>query len=192
LVIGAGVLLWSNAADKRASAENRAKWEAEEKKRGPGGSFDAKDFDATARWLAGQQVAMIEAEDRRNAMATKEAKLTMLHTLASLEGKPGQWNVSVGAVSDNRLFAESFYTFKKNGKELHVRIHLGDGILEPFAPHSVGFAIGDRAAISKEDARRLKAKGKVTVSGTISRCYAEDKYPDRWMFYVNLSEATIK
>jgi hypothetical protein len=189
VVVVAGVVAWNawvDAERERSQKRFREAQELERQKKAPGGAFDSNDFQATARWIAGQQVAMREAEDKKNELIAKEAKLTMLHTLATVEGKPVKWQMSVASVSANRLNLESVYEFEKRTGPFLSYIVVGDGERE----FSGGFAIGEKGAIPFEQAGRLKAKDTVTITGKVSRCYAHKS--SEWYFYISIADAKIK
>jgi hypothetical protein len=177
---------WMTAEGDRSRKQFQEAKERERKAKEPGGNFDSNDFQATARWIAGQQVAMREAEDKRNELIAKEAKLTMLHTLATVEGKPVQWQLSVASVSANTLRLQSVYTFEKGKDQNPCEIYVGDDTRQ----FSDGFAIGDKGAIPFEQASRLKAKDTVTLTGKVSRCYANKS--SGWFFCISIGDAKIK
>lgn len=177
---------WLTAQGERSRKQFQEAKERERKAKEPGGDFDPNDFQATARWIAGQQVAMREAEDKRNELIAKDARLTMLHTLASVEGKRVQWQMSVASVSANTLRLQSAYTFEKGKDQFPCEIYVGDDTRQ----FSDGFAIGDKGAIPLEQAGRLKAKDTVTLTGKVSRCYADKS--SGWYFCISIADAKIK
>lgn len=179
---------------QRRGAEAREREERERKKKEPGGSFDPNDFDATVRWLASLQVNMNEVEKQKNKLTAQEAKLTMLHTLAAVEGTPVQWQMVVASISEIELRVEPAFELRQGKDTVSGYVFVGDG-KDPLFPDR--FAIGDKSAITLDRASRLKAKDKVTISGRISRCHAEsggstDGFVNRWQFLVTISEAKIK
>jgi hypothetical protein len=178
---------WLTAQGERSRKQFQEAKERERKAKEPGGNFDSNDFQATARWIAGQQVAMREAEDKRNELIAKEAKLTMLHTLTTVEGKPVQWQVGVEFVSANMLRLQPVYTFEKGKDQFLVTVFVSDDT----GKFSDGFAIGDKGTVTLEQAGRLKAKDTVTVTGKVSRCYARQSR-EGWQFYISIGDAKVK
>jgi hypothetical protein len=178
---------WLTAQGERSRKQYQEAKERERKAKEPGGDFDSNDFQATTRWIAGQHVAMREAEDKKNELIAKEAKLTMLHTLAAVEGKPVQWQIGVEFVSANMLRLQPVYTFERGKDQFLVTIFVSDDT----GKFSDGLAIGEKGTVTLEQASKLKAKDTVTLAGKVSRCYASQSR-EGWQFYVSIADAKIK
>ena len=197
LLLVLGGIAWYVYMDRQAQqrgVEAREREERERKKKEPGGSFDPNDFDATVRWLASLQVSLNEVEKQKNKLTAKEAKLKMLHTLAAVEGTPVQWQMVVASISELELRVEPAFELRQGKDTISGYVFVGDG-KDPLFPDR--FAIGDKSAITLDNASRLKAKDKVMISGRISRCHAEsghslDGYVNSWKFLITISDAKIK